>query len=428
MNTIGSTFLIGDLLRSAKIVELHDLANAVQVASKTGLPVGRVLVMLGLVTSETVHAALQAQSLVRDRLISTEVAGKALAMVASYRIDLERALEQLGSLPGRDIETNKLGDLLVLAGLLSNTTLNDALKTSQHLNLPLGRILVLKNILKEHIVEAALTAQVMLRDGIIDRKTAVIALKNAKQTHCSIENCLTAVGVEIGNKRQSVRIGELFVLAEIICEGDLLAAVEIGLNEGRQIGQILMQFGFINEDTLEATLKLQHMVHNHTLSVSQAVSVLKQFISGVDIAHAVASIAETEVNPVQAVGLAELLHLAGLVPQEDTEKALAVSYASKTPFNKILLKYKMVEESALQVAIRCLLLMGENLLSTEQAIVALHHCVWSNLELVVVLSKMGWLEEQKKEECKNSMPIILGSTPITYSNQAEVFNPTASMS
>jgi hypothetical protein len=428
MNNIGSSLLIGDLLRSAKIVELHDLTNAVQVASKTGLPVGRVLVMLGLVTSETVHAALQAQSLVRDRLISAEVAAKALSMVASYRIDLERALEHMGSLPCRQIETNKLGDLLVLAGLLSNATLNEALKTSQHLNLPLGRILVLKNILKEHIVEAALSAQVMLRDGIIDRKTAVNALKNAKQSHSSIENCLTAVGVEIGSKRQSVRIGELFVLAEIIGESDLLAAVEIGLNEGTQIGQILMQFGFINEDTLEATLKLQHMVHNHTLSVSQAVTVLKQFMNGLDIARAVASITEPEVNPVQAVGLAELLHLAGLVPQEDTEKALAISYASKIPFNKILLQYNVVEESALQVAIRCLLLMGENLLTAEQAIVALHHCVWSGLELVVVLSKMGWMEEQKKEQTKNSMPIILGSTPITYPSAAEsAFNPTESL-
>ena len=77
MNNLGSGLLIGDLLRSAKIVELHDLTNAVQVANKTGLPVGRVLVMLGMATSETVHAALQAQSLVRDHLISAETAAKA---------------------------------------------------------------------------------------------------------------------------------------------------------------------------------------------------------------------------------------------------------------------------------------------------------------------------------------------------------------
>ena len=62
MTNIGNSLLIGDLLRSAKIVDLHDLTNAVQVANKTGLPVGRILVMLGLVSSETVQAALQAPS------------------------------------------------------------------------------------------------------------------------------------------------------------------------------------------------------------------------------------------------------------------------------------------------------------------------------------------------------------------------------
>ena len=427
MNTLGSTLLIGDLLRGAKLIQMHDLTNAVQVASKTGLPVGRVLVMLGLVTSETVHAALQAQSLVRDRLITMDVATKAVGMVANYRIDIERALECLGSLPGREIETNKLGDLLVLAGLITNEGLAESLKTSQHLNLPLGRILVLKNILKESTVEAALSAQVMLRDGVIDRKTAVTALKNAKHTHTSLESCLTAAGVDTSNRRQTVRLGELFVLAEIVTEPDLLAAVEIGLNEGTQIGQVLMQFGFISEDTLETSLKLQEMVRKHTLSVSQAVQVLRQYLQGSDIPHAIASIAEPEVNPVQAVGLAEMLYLSGLVPQEDTEKALAISYASRIPFNTVLLQYNMIKEEALSVATRCLLLMSENLLSAEEAIVALHHCVWSGLELVVVLSKMGWLEEQQRRENEESLPILLGDVPITYAQPTPEFNPTASM-
>jgi hypothetical protein len=429
MNTIGSNMLIGDLLRGARLIEIHDLTNAVQVASKTGLPVGRVLVMLGLVTSETVQAALQAQSLVRDRLITAEVASKAIAMAASHRIDLEQALECLGTLPGQQFETNKLGDLLVMAGLITNEILVESLKTSQHLSLPLGRILVLKNILKENVVEAALSAQVLLRDGVIDRRTAVAALRHARHTHTSLEHCLTASGVELSGKRQTVRLGELFVLAEVIGEADLLAAVEIGLNEGSQVGQVLMQFGFINEETLETTLKLQEMVRKHTLSVAQAVQVLRQNLQGMDIAHAMASIAEPEVNPVQAVGLSELLYLAGLVPQEDAEKALAISYASKIPFNTVLLQYKMVKESELQAAIRCLLLMSENLLSGEEAMVALHHCVWGGMELVVVLSKMGWLEEQHKQETRNSLPIMLGDTPITYTPapSESVFNPSASM-
>ena len=213
-------------------------------------------------------------------------------------------------------------------------------------------------------------------------------------------------GAGIGSRTANYSLGELFVLAEIVAEPDLLTALEIGLIEGQQIGQVLMQFGFIDDVILDAALKLQSMVQRHRISVLQAVAVLKQVVNReADFAHAVAALDQPEVNPVQAVGLAELLHLVGLVPQEDAEKMLAISYASKVPFNQMLVQYKLIDATVLQVAIRCQLLMSEELMSAEQAIVALHQCSESGLELIEILANMNWMQE--------SAPIMLGSTPIT---------------
>lgn len=388
MISLGLSLQIGEIITSAKIVGPQDLVNAAQMASRTGLPTERVLVMLELVTEDTIQAAKRAQALVRDHVINAETAAKALSVVANYKVDLDRALEHIGS---SKKETNRLGDLLVSSGLLSKEQLTDALKTSQHLNLPLGRILVLKNVLSEQVVESGLESLILLRDGVIDRKQALIALKAMDNRNFSFENCLYGLGVELNTSE--VRIGELIVQAELVNKADLLTALEISLMEQKEIGQSLIEFGFINEKNLESALELQKMVNNASLSVEEAVKVLKKVVQdGSDVVLAVSEVSQLNVDRLQAVALAELLHRSGLVSQEETEKAVAISYASKMHFNEILLKYSLIEEDELQIAIRCHLLIAEGNLSIEQAIFTLHQCHWTGASLAYVLGQMGWMQ------------------------------------
>ena len=404
MKTLGCNIQIGDILKSAKLVAIADLTNASQVATRTGLPAERVLVMLGLVTAETVEAAVRAQLLVRSRVLTLEAAAKAIAVVARYRVDLDRALEHTGCAPAKKVEVNQIGELLVLSGLLNKDQLTEALKTSQHLNLPLGRILVLKNVLTEQVVEAALNTLVMIRDGQINRNQAVVAIKAVAKLGVSIENCLNSIGVVLCTS-ETVLIGELLILAELVNKGDLLTALELSLTQEQQIGQVLIQFGFIDEQSLEAALELQQMVNNQSLSLEQAAEALKKVVNdGTDVVFSVPAVSHLNINRLQAVDLATLLHRSGLVTQENTEKALAVSYASKLPFNDMLLKYNMIEDSALQIAIRCHLLIAEGNLTVEQAIFTLHQCHWTGASLIDVLSQMGWMRETAQP-----IPILLAA-------------------
>lgn len=404
MKTLGSSIQIGDILTSAKIVAVADLTNASQVAARTGLPAERVLVMLGLVTTETVEAAVRAHLLVRDRVITAEAAAKAIGVVASYRVDLDRALEHIGSAPAKKTVVNQLGEVLVLAQLLSQEQLVEALKTSQHLNLPLGRILVLKNILTEQVVEAALNALILMRDGQIDRAQAILAMKAVGKLNVAIESCLISMGV-VFNTSDTVLIGELLVQSEMVDKGNLLTALELSLINDQQVGQALIEYGFIDEQNLEAALELQQMVNNKSISMEQAAEALKKVVNdGTDVVFSVPAVSHLNINRLQAVDLATLLHRSGLVTQENTEKALAVSYASKLPFNNMLLKYNMIEEAALQIAIRCHLLIAEGNLSVEQAIFTLHQCHWTGASLVDVLTQMGWMRETAQ-----TMPILLAA-------------------
>ncbi|HEY9720148.1 MAG TPA: hypothetical protein V6C69_21900, partial [Trichormus sp.] len=194
MNRIAPDVIIGDLLRGAGLLSAADVNNAVQVATKTQLPVGRVLVMLGLITTEVVQAALHGQSLVRDRLIERDTAIKALCVVSAQRVSFDQALRQIGFLPDDDEPAQGLGDLLLASELITPEQLADALNRGQHLGLPLGRILVLKGILSQTQIESTLEAQVLLRDEKISHTQALEALRTMRLCECDLTEALMQIG------------------------------------------------------------------------------------------------------------------------------------------------------------------------------------------------------------------------------------------
>ena len=399
----GTNLLIGDLLRSAKIIELHDLTNALQVASKTSLPVGRVLVMVGLVTSEIVQAAVQAQSLVRDHLITAEVAAEALYLVAYQRISMDEALLRLSAIPSDNVQTNKLGDMLVASELISIQQRDEAMVSSQSLGLPLGRILVCKNILPEEIVEAAINIQVLLRDGSLGSDQAIDVLRSIAFKGISLESYLDSLGLNVARK-QTVRLGELFVLAGVVREADLLTALEIGLEEHQQIGQVLLEFGFVDEQTLDCGLKLQTMLTHNQITVDQAAQALGQVAAdGISLTHAMARLVESDQEIAQGFGLAELLHLSGIMIGEEAQQALALSLERHQPFDKTLVQRGLLNESELKMASRCQSLVSEGLVSPEQAVSAMQKWTCGRLDLEALLSSLGVMD---------GTPIFSNSIPV----------------
>lgn len=389
MNKTASDVLIGDLLRSAGLVSLTDLTNAVQVASKTGLPVGRVLVMLGLVTAETVQAALHAQSMIRDQIISLETGTKALCVCSAARITFDEAMQQLGLLR-TEAPTNRLGELLIVTELITEEQLADALAASQHLGLPLGRILVLKGIMSEMQVESALEAQVLLRDGRISRLQALEALRTMRMCGTNIRESLAKLGCEKAlQPTNTIRLGELVVMADVVSESDLLTALEIGLMENMLLGQVLIEFGFIDDDALDAALRLQTMVSNSHLSVDTAVHAMRLIcFEKYSLVQAVAEVMEPEVLREEIVSLLDLLQLAGLITSDEYGRLLR--FKDTSIFQVVLVGTGLMSETTLHVAICCHVLLKEGLLTCEQAIVALHHWRWTGINLTDILQTLGW--------------------------------------
>lgn len=391
MTTNTAPMRIGELLIKAGLLKAVDLEEAIQVAGETGLPVGRVLIMSGYVTEPTLKGALEIQSLIKEGALNNELAVKGLYIAAQKKIGVSEALQELGwSNPGK-MPSSKLGDLLLDAQIISQQVLSDALRCSSDTGLPLGRILVASGFIPEQLLSAALSAQVLIRDGKVTREQALKGLALAGKRKVTIEQSLLDQGYYKLPAKQTIKLGELLVLAGMLTESDLMNVLELGLVNQQPLGQVLIGSGFLTKILLETALKLQEMVSQGKLTPLHASEALRQVhTKGINLGQAIAELGLVKSEPNQTVRLGEMLCLAGFINADDIKKAVELSAKNSALIGKMLLVTGLIDESTLHAALRCQFLVREGFLKMEQAIIALNYCQRTQASFDDAMHDLGW--------------------------------------
>ncbi len=179
MSDDEKNIMIGDLLVRSGLISSGDLTEAMAVSRRLGMPMGRVLTMDGRISPDIFQLALEAQSIIRDGLVPPDVGIEALAVAARDRQPIHEALKRMDRHPQAKGSTNRLGELLVDADIISTDQLNAALKASVETGLPLGGTLVTQGIIHASLLPTVLRAQEQIRDGILPRDAAIEELKAA---------------------------------------------------------------------------------------------------------------------------------------------------------------------------------------------------------------------------------------------------------
>jgi predicted small secreted protein len=270
-----TTILIGDLLVRSEMAAPSDMANAVPISLKTGLPIGRVLIGAGALTEAHLQQSLLAQSLIRDSLLSVDLAVQALRIVVREGFNLEQALRIVGWQPESFANENRLGQLLVSAEVITQEQLDAALKVFYTAGLPLARVLVVRGVISNLVAYAALTSQQLLRENKLSRDQAVMCVKAASVSRGKIEDNYVSGYLRM-QPMHNVRLGELLVLSGIASEADVMQAVEWAITRGETLGDVFVSRGIIGEDALVRALETQRLVTKGYLDPSKAGEVLKK--------------------------------------------------------------------------------------------------------------------------------------------------------
>ena len=91
-----STVKLGELLVEGGFLLPDELDKFLADSADAGLPLGRIILLYGTISKESLSACLTAQVLVRDGKVSRENAIKALQTMRRRRVDLESSLRELG--------------------------------------------------------------------------------------------------------------------------------------------------------------------------------------------------------------------------------------------------------------------------------------------------------------------------------------------
>lgn len=392
MTEQSSQIKLGDLLTRAGLLTADELKEGMMIARQQSLPVGRVLIMAQFISENSLQAAVQAQSMLKDGILPLDMALKALEITDDEGIPLETALEIAGWSSGETEQvTNKLGELLIESGFITQEQLQVALQQCQSSGLPLGRILVSLMILSDSLLAAALNAQILIRDDRITREQAIQGLKASKERAQSIEEALKQSGLELG-PRQSIRLGELLQRANLIDEDQIMEAVEKGLVEGKHIGEVLIDSGLIPAPALDCALEVQKHVSSQNIDTESCGQVLSLMVSeGLSLEEAI----KRTSKPKRAGGgeelpLYQLLQLAGLITPKDIERALKAGSRNTELMAMMLLLVEAVDPSMLAACMRLHRLVSAGALKTDQALMAIGICLNRKCELEQAFKSLGW--------------------------------------
>ena len=109
-----------------------------------------------------------------------------------------------------DTKRIRLGILMIDAGLITRDELEECLRMSRETGLPVGRMLLVSAKTNETVLQAAVQAQSLLKDGLIDLETAYRALKIVKDEKKSFDNALKGLDVVIEEVKIN-KLGQLLI-------------------------------------------------------------------------------------------------------------------------------------------------------------------------------------------------------------------------
>jgi len=382
---------IGELLTKAGILTEMSLEDALNKAKERKLPLGKVLIMLGFIKQKDLKAAVEAQSLINDGMVAPDMAANALGLVSKNDLKFTEALGQLGWHKEKSGGTNRLGELLVEAEAVTWEQLDEALKTSTETGLPVGRVLVFRKYIANEVLLACLTAQKLIREGVINREQAVQGLKAVRLRQIGFEESLQQSGVYRPTGRRSTPLGYILVQAGLIDQMQLMTCMELALTNEKQIGEIFVEQKLMSRSLLKAAIRVQEMVDNGTLTSELASHALRQIFSeGCSAVKAIAQVGVPKVGPKERSLMQELLSLAGLADPKDIDQVLGPGSGASVDIEKELLLSGIVSETMLFALLRAVYLIQNKFLVQEDAIMALHQCKLSNVSLDEALKELGW--------------------------------------
>lgn len=393
----------------SEILSSDFIKDALERFEQRGLPIGKVLVMSGYLTEMELRQALEVQSLVNDGHLPLELGVTVLRVAHKEHISLSDAFQRSGLVQPEDQETNRLGQLLVAAGIVTDRDLEEALQINVRTGLPLGHVFCFHGYVSQALLYTALQVQESIRRNAIGRPEAIAALNTAARREYALERLEINKGYQKLPMKQALRLGEMLVDARVLVDKLLPDALVRSLQFQKPLGEILIQSHFATPELIDAAVEMQEMIDNGCLQQAMAREVLLNMrASDVPFDKALGqsctfrhrnNLAKTLVELLAAVQAVSLTKLT-----KDIQERLEVNYNQMADVSKQLIEHELVDPVMLYAGMRCVYLIDVKFINMEQATIILEVVLKTKDSVDSVLHNLGWTARTRLREPKTPPP------------------------
>ncbi len=259
---------MSELLLMSGVLSSVQLKKAIENSQQLNLPLGRTLIQTDLVSPSVMAAVLTSLVLIRKGEINHDEAVRGIRVVATKCISLEQALILDGSYCPPNNYSIRLGELLGLAGLVSETDNLYAVEKGLLSRQLVGQILCEAGLVSPHVVESAVELQRMVTAGAIDARQASDILRNIERTGISVEEAVNS------KKRNGDQVASLLKIADFITDSDIVRAEALSRGSSFDLSQCLYDSLVIDEIQFKTANRCLELINGGHLQVEQAVIVM----------------------------------------------------------------------------------------------------------------------------------------------------------
>jgi hypothetical protein len=262
MNGTKISAILANLLVMLGEVHQAEIPKLLEATVETGIPLGRILVICRRLTEDELHSALTAARLVLHAQVSIHKAAMLLAYSYLWHVPF-------GSVWQRPEfkEADTVAVLLIASGFLETSKVlafAGARKAGGRIG---GRELYRAGLISLYQWQETLGQALLVKHCELSLRQVLCEAEGADVT-----GDLPVVDCE---EVETMRLGHLLLQAGLVAEEELLYALELGLESGEALGQILVRQSAITALELKTILKLQGLIHARSITPAEAVNYLK---------------------------------------------------------------------------------------------------------------------------------------------------------
>ncbi|MDZ4836966.1 MAG: hypothetical protein SGJ27_24550 [Candidatus Melainabacteria bacterium] len=259
---------IGDLLIDADIISSDEFHAALLKSQALGMQVGRFLMISRLVAEPLLETVSNAQRFLRQNKISREDAIVAIKCAAHRQKELRESAAPpiYATMP---LKTIRLGELLSLAGIISESHIEHAVEFGLRCNIAVGQVLIDLEIISKRTLDTALTLQELVAGGSIEAIDAAYALIDVHHHGFALEKALKRNRGMLCD-RKVLSFEQFLASMEVISISQIEESIETARRSPLFISKALVLSGALSDETVQVALLCHFYVRENMLSTDES--------------------------------------------------------------------------------------------------------------------------------------------------------------